>query len=181
ATDVTRNSLQILRYATVESLTLDAGSGSDTIQVESSAAGTAVLVRAGFGDDTLKVGLVGADALAGSLTLDGQGGSDTLDYSRFFFPNAARVNLALGTATGVAGGVSNIENVTGGPGDDILIGNDEANVLSGGAGRDILIGRGGADVLLGGTGDDILIGCSTDYDLDPAALEDLMAEWGRTD
>src|SRR5439155_329578 len=106
-------------------------------------------------------------------------GSDMLDYSAVSSPISVRVNLALGTATGVAGGVRGIENVTGSPGDDILVGDDQANVLRGGPGRDILIGRGGADALFGGVGDDILIGCSTDYDLDPNALEDLMIEWSE--
>src|SRR5262249_5717408 len=135
----------------------------------------------GAGNDTIKVGGSNAAGLAGRLTLDGQAGTDTLDYSGLSFPNAVRVNLALGTATGVAGGVSNFENVTGGPADDLLLGDDQANVLNGGPGRDILIGRGGADVLHGDVGDDILIGGSTDYDRNALALEQVMEEWGRTD
>src|SRR5262249_60593671 len=120
-----------------------------------------------------------ARGLAGPVPVDGQGGSATLDSSAH--TDAIRVNLTLDTATGVAGGVSNIENATGGQGDDILVGNDQANVLRGGPGRDILIGRAGADQLFGETDDDILIGGSTVYDLVPARLEDLMREWGRTD
>jgi Ca2+-binding RTX toxin-like protein len=184
STDVTRNGRSILSYAQAESLTLEAGFAgfeSNTIHLLSTAAATPVLVRGGQDSDTFKFDGVDASGLQGAVTIDGQGGTDTLDYSAYFFPIGVRVNLALGTATGVAGGVSNVENVIGGPADDILVGNDQANVLTGGPGRDILIGRGGADVLNGGVGDDILIGCSTDYDLDPAALEDIMAEWGRYD
>src|SRR5262249_14423467 len=120
----------------------------------------------------------GSVAQGGVVTFDGQDGADTLDYSAY--TAGVRVNLALGTATGVLGGVSNVENVTGGQGDDILVGNDLANGLRGGAGRDILIGRGGADQLFGEAGDDLLIGGSTAHDLAPARLEDLMREWGRT-
>jgi Ca2+-binding RTX toxin-like protein len=181
ATDVTRNGRQILLYANVDSLTLDAGPADDTIRVASSNAATSVIVRAGLGDDTLQVGTFTAAFLLGPVTLDGQEGSDTLDYSTFNSADPVRVNLALGTATGVAGGVSNIENVTGGPGDDILVGDDQANVLSGGPGRDILIGRGGADTLRGGVGNDILVGGSTDHDLNADALEDIMREWERVD
>jgi Ca2+-binding RTX toxin-like protein len=181
STDVTRNGREILNYSQIESLILEAGFGSNTIHLLSSAATTPVSVRGGQDSDTFKFDGVNANDLAGSVTVDGQGGTNTLDYSAYFFPTTVRVNLALGTATGVAGGVSNVENVIGGPGDDILIGNDQADVLTGGPGRDILIGRGGADVLNGGVGDDILIGCSTDYDFDSAALENIMAEWGRTD
>src|SRR5262249_18399519 len=150
---------------------------NDSIRVASTDVGTPVVINAGFGDDTIEVGNFSATALLGAVTIDGQDGSDTLDYSAF--NSAVRVNLALGTATGLAGGVSGIENVTGGPGDDILVGDDQANVLRGGPGRDILIGRGGADMLFGGAGDDILIGGSTDYDLNPAALEDIMLEWSQ--
>jgi Ca2+-binding RTX toxin-like protein len=47
--------------------------------------------------------------------------------------------------------------------------------------RHTLIGGAGGDVLFGEAGDGILIGDSTGYDLNPAALEDIMREWGRTD
>jgi Ca2+-binding RTX toxin-like protein len=180
ATDVTRDNRQILRYQSAESLTLAAGTGNDTIRVASTVATTPVEVRAGLGNDTLQVGNSSAAALLGVVAFDGQGGSDTLDYSAFNSAVPVRVNLALGKATGVTS-FSSIENVTGGPGDDILIGDEQANILKGGPGRDILIGRGGADTLQGGVGDDILIGCSTVHDLNSAALEAIMEEWGRTD
>jgi Ca2+-binding RTX toxin-like protein len=179
STSVTRGSSQVLAYDTAESLTLNAGTGDDIIAVASARPETPVVVRAGLGNDTLRLGSFGVPVLDGAVTLDGQGGTDWLDYSTS--PMGVRANLALGTATGAAGGVSNIENVTGGQGDDILVGNDQANVLWGRHGRDILIGRGGADQLLGETGDDLLIGGSTAHDLAPARLEDLMTEWGRTD
>jgi Ca2+-binding RTX toxin-like protein len=173
-----------LSYSNVESLELRGGSGANTFTFLSTSATTPVVVQGGSGNDTFKFGdtsefVTNPSALLGAVTIDGQGGTNTLDYSAYNV--GVRVNLALGTATGAAGGISNIQNVTGGSGNDILVGNDQANVLRAGAGRDILIGRGGADTLFGGTGDDILIGDSTVYDLNPAALEDLMREWGRTD
>ena len=45
-------------------------------------------------------------------------------------------------------------NVTGGLGNDILIGNTVANILNGGAGNDTLIGGAGGDMLEGGAGID---------------------------
>jgi Ca2+-binding RTX toxin-like protein len=90
------------------------------------------------------------------------------------------VNLQLGTATGLRG-VADITNVTGSAGNDVLVGDAAGNILWGGAGRDLLIGGLGADVLDGGAGEDILVAGATAYDLDPAALAALMAEWGRTD
>jgi Ca2+-binding RTX toxin-like protein len=177
AANVKRYAQKILAYDAMESLTFNAGGGADVLTVTTTKAETPVFVNGGGGDDVFKVEGFDAPGLAGPVTFDGQGGTDTLDYSAH--SSAVRVNLALGTATGVAGGVSGIENATGGLGDDILVGNDLASVLRGGDGRDILIGRGGADQLFGEAGDDILIGDSTAHDLSPARLEDLMAEWGR--
>jgi Ca2+-binding RTX toxin-like protein len=98
-----------------------------------------------------------------------------------------------------ANGINNIQNVTGGSGNDILIGDGAANVLiggggnnvlsgaggddslTGGTGRDILLGGTGADVLTAGVGEALLVGNATSYDTNVAALSALMAEWGRTD
>ncbi len=66
----------------------------------------------------------------------------------------------------VAGAVTNsitdtikgIENVTGSPLDDYIVGSDEVNVLNGGAGNDTIIGGAGSDVISGGKGLDVLTG-----------------------
>jgi Ca2+-binding RTX toxin-like protein len=44
------------------------------------------------------------------------------------------------------------------PGDDALIGDDQANYLAGLGGNDVIYGAGGDDTLVGGPGDDVLIG-----------------------
>src|SRR6185436_6186669 len=46
------------------------------------------------------------------------------------------------------------ENVTGGSGNDSLIGDTLANILNGGAGNDRLKGQAGNDTLIGGSGVD---------------------------
>jgi Ca2+-binding RTX toxin-like protein len=76
-------------------------------------------------------------------------------------------------------GISGIENVTGSIGNDLIVGDGNANILIGGTGRNIIIGGGGADTLTGGGGDNILIGGTTSYDSDPtqAALARIMKEW----
>jgi T1SS-143 domain-containing protein len=51
-----------------------------------------------------------------------------------------------------------IVNAEGGSGNDILVGNNAANVLTGGNGEDVLVGRDGNDMLNGGAGDDTLQG-----------------------
>ena len=95
------------------------------------------------GDDTL-VGGDGNDTLNG-----GEGGEtngDTADYSAATAGQNLNINLTSSTATdqfGATDTLQNIENVTGGGGDDILTGDSSANVLTGG---------GGDDTLMGGTG-----------------------------
>src|SRR5262249_28974597 len=105
-------------------------------------------------------------------------GTNTLDYSAY--TTGVTVNLLGGTATGT-GGISHIQNATGGAGNDVLVGDGNANVLQGQGGRDVLIGGGGADKVDGGSGDDIVIGGTTKYDKDGAALAAVAAYWGRTD
>ncbi len=69
---------------------------------------------------------------------------------------AVTVDLAAGTATGFSS-IANIENVTGGSGNDALIGDAGANALTGGAGDDTITGGAGADSLNGGAGNDTFI------------------------
>src|SRR5262245_54662984 len=77
-----------------------------------------------------------------------------------------------------------MNNLTGGRGNDILVGDALDNVLIGGPGRNILIGGLGSDTLnasTGGLGEDILIGGRTAFDSNPSALKLIKAEWSRPD
>ncbi len=68
-------------------------------------------------------------------------------------------NLVLGgykVSTGITDYYNYAANGTGNDLDNLIQGNQVANVLSGGAGNDILDGNYGADTLLGGAGDDVL-------------------------
>jgi hypothetical protein len=118
----------------------------------------------------------GAD-LSGRV--DGGPGLNTLDMSAQ--NRGIVVNLALGTATAIAGRVTNIGSAIGGNVSSILVGDGTTNSLQGGAGRNLLIGRGGAVRVTGGTGDNILIGSVSSFDLEPAALDALMQEFARSD
>jgi len=86
------------------------------------------------------------------------------------------VDLPLGEATELTGGIANIRNVTGSPLADVLVGNG-GNVLDGGGGRNLLIAGGSASTLIGGSGEDILIGGTTNYDRNLTALTDILAVW----
>jgi hypothetical protein len=124
--------------------------------------------------------------------INGDGGGDWLDYASY--TTAVTVNLATGTATGVGGGVTSVENVRGGKGTNTLTGNSHGNILIGGAGtntitggsgRSILIGDTGAATIKGGSGDDIVIGGYTNYDASSTAhdiaLEAILGEWQSAD
>jgi hypothetical protein len=89
------------------------------------------------------------------------------------------------------GGTGNeILSVAGSNANNVVIGGGGTNQITGGLGRDLLIAGLGASKLYAGSAGAILIGGWTDYDLTStamtydhklAALEVIMAEWGRTD
>jgi len=130
---------------------LDGGLGNDTLY-------------GGAGDDVLRAGE--SDAYGGSAsTLVGGEGNDTLVgmgwgstdiASHEGDPGAVVVDLGRGLPSTVGGGYNLIDTngAAGSAFDDVLIGNDQANVLSGGEGNDVLDGLEGDDVLHGGTGVD---------------------------
>src|SRR5262249_38334797 len=89
-----------------------------------------------------------------AVSADLLGGTDTLTYGAT--TAAVTVDLAASSATGFIK-IANIENVTGGVGNDTLTGSTLANTLDGGAGTDTLDGGAGTDTLTGGAGDDRFI------------------------
>ena len=111
------------------------------------------------------------------LTIWDGAGIDTIDLSGW--SSASTLNLTAGSYSNVGSYVSNgvtigmtknlaiaydvdIENATGGSGNDIITGNDLANILLGNGGNDTINGAGGNDTINGGAGVDILIGGAGD-------------------
>lgn len=123
------------------------------------------------------------------LTVWDGGGTDTYDLSNYTtnlqvdltpggWTNLGTQRASLGGGNTARGNIFNaleyndderslIDNANAGSGNDLLVGNDAANVLMGnagadtlrgGAGRDTLFGGLGADDLSGGTGDDMIYG-----------------------
>jgi Ca2+-binding RTX toxin-like protein len=132
--------------------TLTAGPGNDTL-------------IGGSGND-VEDGEAGNDRLIqdfvpnGSDTLRGGDGNDTADYGQRF--SGFGVNVVLDGAPGDGsasendnvGADNSIENVSGGAGNDTLIGNAEVNILNGGGGSDQIDGGLGRDFENGDAGDD---------------------------
>ncbi|HEX9415657.1 MAG TPA: calcium-binding protein [Gaiellaceae bacterium] len=125
----------------------------------------------------------GNDILSGGSSVDlleGGNGLDTATYSDR--TNRVFVSLDLSITAGfncTGAPIGNdgepgegdnvnedVENVTGGSGDDSLYGDAAANVLDGGPGPDLLDGRLGADTLTGGAGIDLADYSSRSADVD---------------
>ena len=128
---------------------LQGGAGSDLFDVR---ADITADLAGGDGDDTFRF----ADDRA-TLTgrIDGQSGRDRIDAGALRVP--IRIDLMGGTASGVEGHLSGIEDALGGSEGDTLIGDGGDNILIGGAGDDLLIGGLGSDRLEGGEGDDVYV------------------------
>ncbi|HYH58787.1 MAG TPA: calcium-binding protein [Thermoleophilaceae bacterium] len=80
--------------------------------------------------------------------LVGGAGDDEVSY---YGETAVRVDLMRRNGHGEEGEndfIQGVENVRSGRGDDVLLGNREANMLDGGLGDDSLVGRGGNDTVL---------------------------------
>jgi hypothetical protein len=160
----------------VSSVTVNGGSGGNTFTVNSTrAAGPSIALNAGAGNDTVQMQGTAFPA----LTVSDQGGNNTLDYSGY--TGDVTVDIPLGAATLISGGISGFQNVIGSIGNDLLVGDGSGNVLIGGTGRNLLIAGSSAGYLQGSAADNILIGGSTQYDTDLASLDALFAEWTRTD
>ena len=124
---------------------INGGSGADVLGGNNGAN----TLNGGAGDDVL-AGALGADVLIGGE------GVDSVSY----VTRTADLTVTLdGVADdGESGEGDNvgvdIENVTGGLGDDTITGSAAANTLLGGPGDDVLDGAAGADLLSGGIGID---------------------------
>ncbi len=136
--------------------TIDGAAGNDTLNGDAGAD----TIRGGAGDDTLNGGADndlfdedGDPALGlGADVFNGGAGTDTIDYS------AREVDLEVSLDGSANDGAesetdnvkNDVENVTGGAGDDTITGSSANNQLTGGPGADTLTGGAGDDVFLEG-------------------------------
>lgn len=141
-----------------------AGEGDNVdVDVEGAAGGTDSDVLVGNGGGGSFSGGDGDDRMdpgAGADSVTGGAGFDAISYAT----RGGAVNVDLGSPAGdgEAGEgddvAADVEQVTGGGGDDRLTGTGAANTLIGGGGKDRLAGGAGLDLLAGGEGDDLLDG-----------------------
>ncbi|MDQ0322317.1 Ca2+-binding RTX toxin-like protein [Pararhizobium capsulatum DSM 1112] len=124
--------------------------------------GGGTAIRFGDGNNTL---VIGASSTINGLT-DGEGGTNTLDYSTF--GSGAAINLLTGAATGT-GGVGNFQNVIGSAGVDNITGNAGANRIDGKGGADTMSGGSGNDTYIVDNAGDVVVESSTDGTSDKVA------------
>ena len=137
---------------------IDGGTGNDTI-------------NGGNGNDSLTgdsgndslLGGAGNDALQGETGADvfsGGTGTDTAKYSEK--TTGLTIDIDSNADDGATGEKDNIktdvENITGGSGNDTITGSSVANTITGGSGNDTINGGDGNDKLSGDSGSDSLTG-----------------------
>ena len=144
---------------------LEGGNGADTLTGD---AGPNDL-WGGPGNDVLN-GSDGDDDLnggAGADVMKGGAGRDVVSY--FWHTKAVTADLDGDADDGEKGErdtvATDVEGLRGGPGNDTLTGNAEANVIWGAAGNDVIRGGAGDDKLQGSNGNDKLYGDAGDDDL----------------
>jgi Ca2+-binding RTX toxin-like protein len=134
------------------------GSADDRLQ---GGAGTDE-IRGGDGADVLVDG--DPDATPGADILDGGPGSDWVSYETRALP--VRVDLSDPGADGAAGEqdvLLGIENVHGGHGDDVLVGDDGGNQFNDEGGTNLMVGNAGVDHFRGARAG--RVDCGSDDDL----------------
>ena len=131
---------------------VDGGAGNDTLNILGKNNSETLSVV--FNGTPVSIIAGGTVTNVESITVDLLDGIDTLDYG------STTADLTVNLSTGLASGftaIANIENVTGGFGNDFITGNSGNNTLRGEFGDDILDGGLGGDRLIGGTGNDTYI------------------------
>ena len=131
--------------------TVDGGLGDDMIDPGDGADGA----FGGPGDDVL------ADSRGPDLIDGGDGTIDAIAYGVYDPTGPVFLSLDGAANDGRAGEGDNLlamESLTGGPGADVITGDDGVNFLYGGDGADQIDGLGGIDLLRGQYGDDTVTG-----------------------
>ncbi|MBC7819670.1 MAG: putative Ig domain-containing protein, partial [Planctomycetaceae bacterium] len=151
---ITRNGVDEITPVSLDevfSVTLDTGDGNDTVELAASLNG---VEDENDGDDEEHDNDDGS-----GLFINLGAGDDSADASLLIFSVV----------------------ITGGEGNDFIIGGSDPDTLSGDAGNDTLIAGGGDDLVLGGDGNDTLRGGSGSDSLDGGANDDLVVGQGGAD
>jgi Ca2+-binding RTX toxin-like protein len=151
-------------------LAIVTGAADDRISVGSS---LPTVLCGGPGNDVISGG-TGRDIIAGAAgddVMSGGGGDDFLRADTVAGQEGPTASLCTADP-GSAGGSNTLE---GGPGSDLLVGDDGRDVLRGGPGADVEFGRPGDDTMDGGEGEDLLVGLDGQDTLDGGPDTDVLS------
>ena len=147
-------------------LVIRRGSSSITVPTTGLAAGIEnVIVNTGSGDDTVTVGNLNQVGVL-ALFVNGEDGNDTITAVgadiggvRFRIDGGAGDDTLTGSdgADTILGGPG-LDVISGNNGNDTLMGGDDADMISGGNGNDVIDGNAGNDTAFGESGDDFVSG-----------------------
>ena len=171
-----------LQTLAAEGFSITLGSGADTITGGSGNDS----ISGGDGNDTIK-GFVGADTIDGGagtdtivLTATSTGLNDISAVTDATLRDARLVGVEAVSAAG-AGSTTHVKidltgqtegfSISGGAGNDTLIGGSGADSISGGDGNDTINGFVGADTVVGGIGNDTIVLTATSDELNLAGAD----------
>ena len=167
---ITSGANELLINPTIRLVTIDTGTGDDTVTIGniSGITATVLTINGGVGDDTIdgsggvlgnvRLGLNGGDgndSITGTTnddTIDGGAGIDTL------LGGAGNDTIFGGNEADIINGQAGDDSVFGGDGNDVIGGGLGNDVIRAGLGQDIVNGNEGADTLIGDDGRDTISG-----------------------
>ena len=147
------------------SATINGGDGNDTITVTNSAPATIIAtINGGDGNDKIMFGSGGNQTFrnssingnAGDDVIDGMNLNITLSGTNFIGGGAGNdtINFSNATTDNGAAGFARGFDLTGGSGNDVIIGSAENDTIWGNADNDTITGGAGTDTIDAGAGND---------------------------
>jgi len=184
---VTSGANELIINPTIRLVTIDTGTGDDTVTIGniSGITATVLTINTGAGDDTIdgsggvlgnvRLGLNGGDgndSITGTTnddTIDGGAGIDTL------LGGAGNDTMFGGTEADIINGQAGDDSILGGDGNDNVAGGTGNDVIRAGLGQDIVNGNEGADTLVGDDGRDTISGGAGNDSIDGGLGKDSLS------
>lgn len=168
--ELVRSGAAPIVFANVQGEVLNGGANGNLFDVDGIAQGTPVQINTGLGTNLTRMRQHAL--IDDALTLNSQG-QDRVGYVAY--TTDVYVNFQTGQATDIAA-LNGTFDLTGGGGNNILVGDGRENI-TGGSGHNLIISGGGTGQITGGGAGDILIGGTTAYDQDFNSLQAILNYW----
>ncbi len=166
----TRTGAAPVSYEGIQAIVVNGGGDGNLFDVDGISPGTPATINTGLGNNLVRMRQ--HDLINDALTLNSQG-QDRVGYVAY--TTDVYVNFQTGQATDIAA-LNGTFDLTGGGGNNILVGDGQENI-TGGSGPNLIISGGGTGQITGGGAGDILIGGTTAYDQDFNSLQAILSYW----